>query len=198
MAVKTYKIACLPGDGTGPEVINEGVKVLKAAAKKFGFAMKFDTYDWGGTRYVEQGTIMPDDAVETLKKYNAIYLGAIGRPDVAPGILEKGILLKLRFDLDQYINLRPVKLLKGAQCQRNQQRRGGYLCTLISKTEISETRIRLSLENKPATYIKAKVALTQSQLSVRYFGLNLICKEKMPGFVLEYVLGKGCINGRVF
>ena len=89
-------------------------------------------------------------------------------------------------------------VLKGAQCQRNQQRRGGYLCALISKTEISETRIRLSLENKPATYIKAKVALTQSQLSVRYFVLNLICKEKMPGFVLEYVLGKGCINGRVF
>ena len=101
MAVKTYKIACLPGDGTGPEVINEGVKVLKAAARKFGFAMKFDTYDWGGTRYVEQGSIMPDNATEILKKCSAIYLGAIGRPDIAPGILEKGILLKLRFDLDQ-------------------------------------------------------------------------------------------------
>ena len=112
---KTYKIACLPGDGTGPEVIAEGVKVLKAAAKKFGFSMKFDSYDWGGTRYVEQGTIMPDDATEILKKYNAIYLGAIGRPDVAPGILEKGILLKLRFDLDQYINLRPVKLYPGVE-----------------------------------------------------------------------------------
>ena len=112
---KTYKIACLPGDGTGPEVIAEGVKVLKAAAKKFGFSMKFDTFDWGGTRYVEQGSIMPDDATEILKKYNAIYLGAIGRPDVAPGILEKGILLKLRFDLDQYINLRPVKLYPGVE-----------------------------------------------------------------------------------
>ena len=115
MAVKTYKIACLPGDGTGPEVINEGVKVLKAAARKFGFAMKFDTYDWGGTRYVEQGSIMPDNATEILKKYSAIYLGAIGRPDIAPGILEKGILLKLRFDLDQYINLRPVKLYPGVE-----------------------------------------------------------------------------------
>ena len=116
MAGKNYKIAALPGDGTGPEVIAQGIKVIEAAAKKFGFKIKFDTYDWGGTRYVNEGTIMPDDAEKILRKYNAIYLGAIGRPDVAPGILEKGILLKLRFDLDQYINLRPVKLFPGVEC----------------------------------------------------------------------------------
>lgn len=116
MAGKNYRIAALPGDGTGPEVIAQGIKVIEAAAKKFGFKIKFDSYDWGGTRYVNEGTIMPDDAVEILKKYNAVYLGAIGRPDVPPGILEKGILLKLRFDLDQYINLRPVKLFPGVEC----------------------------------------------------------------------------------
>ncbi len=115
MAAISYKIATLPGDGTGPEVINEGVKVIKATAQKFGFSIDFDTYDWGGTRYIEQGSIMPDNAAEILKTYDAIYLGAIGRPDIAPGILEKGILLKLRFDLDQYINLRPVKLYPGVE-----------------------------------------------------------------------------------
>ena len=112
---RNHTIAVLPGDGTGPEVIAEGIKVINAAAKKFGFGMKYDTYDWGGTRYLKEGVLLPDDAVETMKKYDAIYLGAIGCPDVPPGILEKGILLKLRFELDQYINLRPVKLFPGVE-----------------------------------------------------------------------------------
>ncbi len=115
MAGKTYKIAVLPGDGTGPEVVAEGMKVLKAAAKKFGFAIKSDSFDWGGERFLATGNVLPDDAVETLKKYQAVFLGAIGHPKVKPGILEKGILLKLRFELDQYINLRPVKLYPGVE-----------------------------------------------------------------------------------
>ncbi len=115
MANKTYKIAVLPGDGTGPEVIAEGVKVLKAAAKKFNFDLEFDTYDWGGERYLRTGNVLPDDACDILRNYHAIYLGAIGHPQVKPGILEKGILLKLRFGLDQYINLRPIKLFPGVE-----------------------------------------------------------------------------------
>ena len=115
MMSKNYSIAVLPGDGTGPEVIAEGMKVIQSAAQKFNFGIEFTSYDWGGTRYLREGSIMPDDAVEILKKYDAIYLGAIGRPDVPPGILEKGILLKLRFELDQYINLRPVKLYPGVE-----------------------------------------------------------------------------------
>lgn len=112
---KSYKIAVLPGDGTGPEVVNEGLKVLDAAAKKFGFSTTRKIFDWGGERYLKTNSVLPDDAVETLKKYDAVFLGAIGHPDVKPGILEKGILLKLRFDLDQYINLRPVKLFPGVE-----------------------------------------------------------------------------------
>ncbi len=112
---KNYKIAVLPGDGTGPEVVAEGLKVLNAAAEKFGFGIETDTYDWGGERYLETGNVLPDDACETLKKYDAVFLGAIGHPKVKPGVLEKGILLKLRFDLDQYINLRPVKLFPGVE-----------------------------------------------------------------------------------
>lgn len=107
---KTYKIAVLPGDGTGPEVAAEGIKVLKASAQKFGFKLDLTNYDFGGERYKRTGETLPNSAIEELKQYDAIFLGAIGHPDVKPGILEKGILLKLRFALDQYINLRPVKL----------------------------------------------------------------------------------------
>ncbi|MCK4948451.1 MAG: 3-isopropylmalate dehydrogenase [Candidatus Aureabacteria bacterium] len=110
---KSYKIAVIPGDGTGPEVIREGLKVLKSASSKFGFGVDFTEFDFGGERYKKTGETLPESAVEDLKKFDAIYLGAIGHPDVKPGILEKGILLSLRFALDQYINLRPVKLYPG-------------------------------------------------------------------------------------
>src|SRR5512136_1892110 len=105
-----HKIAVIPGDGTGPEVTAEAVKVLKAAAAKFDFKVELTEFDFGGERYKRTGETLPDRAIEELRKFNAILLGAIGHPDVAPGILEKGILLKARFALDQYINLRPVKL----------------------------------------------------------------------------------------
>lgn len=109
----TYKIAILPGDGTGPEVVAEGLKVLDAAAGTFGFKLDTTTFDFGGDRYLATGEVLPESAVSDLSRFDAIYLGAIGHPDVKPGILEKGILLKLRFELDQYINLRPVKLYPG-------------------------------------------------------------------------------------
>jgi 3-isopropylmalate dehydrogenase len=110
---KSYNIAVLPGDGTGPEVVKEGKKVLIAAASKFGFKLNFEEFDYGGDRYLRTNEILPDSASEQLKQFDSILLGAIGHPDVKPGILEKGILLRLRFELDQYINLRPVKLYPG-------------------------------------------------------------------------------------
>ncbi len=113
---KAYNIAVIPGDGTGPEVIAEGIKVLNAAEEKFGFKLNLTYYDFGGDRYLKTGEVLPENAVSELKKHNAIYLGAIGHPDVKPGVLEKGILLRLRFELDQYINLRPVKLYPGVDC----------------------------------------------------------------------------------
>jgi len=112
---KSYKIAVIPGDGTGPEVIAEAVKVLKAAADKDRFKVDLTTFDFGAQRYKKTGETLPDSAIEELRKFDAILLGAIGHPDVSPGILEKGILLKLRFELDQYINLRPVKLYPGVE-----------------------------------------------------------------------------------
>jgi 3-isopropylmalate dehydrogenase len=112
---KTYHIAVIPGDGTGPEVTAEAVKVLKTAANKFQFKADLTTFDFGGERYKRTGETLPDSAVEELRKFDAILLGAIGHPEVPPGILEKGILLKARFELDQYINLRPVKLYPGVE-----------------------------------------------------------------------------------
>ena len=114
--MKNYKIAVIPGDGTGPEVVDEGLKVLGAVSEKCGFKYETNSYDFGGDRYLKTNEILPDSAVEELRTYDGIFLGAIGHPDVKPGILEKGILLRLRFDLDQYINLRPVKLYDERFC----------------------------------------------------------------------------------
>ena len=112
---KTYKIAVVPGDGTGPEVVREGCKVLNAAAARFGFGLEMTDFDLGGERYLRTGEILPAGALADLKSFDAIFLGAIGHPGVKPGILEKGILLQMRFELDQYINLRPVRLYPGVE-----------------------------------------------------------------------------------
>jgi len=111
-----YKIAVIPGDGTGPEVVNEGLKVIKAAGEKFNFKYETKDFDFSGQRYLKTNKLVDDKDVEELKKYNAIYLGAVGDPQVKPGIIETGVLLRLRFALDQYINLRPVKLYNSDYC----------------------------------------------------------------------------------
>ena len=110
---KMHTITVIPGDGTGPEVIAEGIKVLNAVSQIENFKIEFVSYDFGGERYLRTGEVLPSSALEEFRKMDAIYLGAIGHPKVKPGILEKGILLTTRFELDQYINLRPVKLYPG-------------------------------------------------------------------------------------
>ncbi len=111
----TLKVAVIGGDGTGPEVAAEGAKVLKAVAKLEKIAVELKDFDYGGDRYLKTGEILPDGAAEELSRFDAILLGAIGHPQVAPGILERGLLLNLRFLFDQYINLRPVKLYPGVE-----------------------------------------------------------------------------------
>jgi 3-isopropylmalate dehydrogenase len=113
---KTYNIAVIKGDGTGPEVMAEGIKVIKTAADKFGFKLNLTNHDIGAARYLRTGEVLPDSVMADFKKSDAIYLSAVGDPKVKPGVLEKGLLLKIRFDLDQYINLRPVKLYPGVEC----------------------------------------------------------------------------------
>jgi 3-isopropylmalate dehydrogenase len=114
--MKSYNIAVIGGDGTGPEVVREAIKVLDAASKRFALKLNYTNYDFGGDRYLRTNEVLPDSAVDELRKYPAILLGAIGHPDVKPGILEKGILLRLRFELEQYVNLRPVKLYDERFC----------------------------------------------------------------------------------
>lgn len=111
-----YKIAVIPGDGTGPEVINQGLKVLKAASEKFNFKYETKEFDFSGQRYLKTGKLVEESDIQELKKFEVIYLGAVGDPKVKPGIIETGVLLKLRFALDQYINLRPVKLYSADFC----------------------------------------------------------------------------------
>src|SRR5687768_8811208 len=114
--MKSYNIAVIGGDGTGPEVTREAIKVLDAASKRFSLKLNYTNYDLGGERYLRTNEALPDSVVGELRRFPAILLGAIGHPDVKPGILEKGILLRLRFELEQYINLRPVKLYDERFC----------------------------------------------------------------------------------
>ncbi len=115
--MKHYRIAVIPGDGIGPEVIAEGVKVLNAAARLDGsFTFDFTFFPWGCEYYLEHGEMMPTDGIDTLSKFDAIYLGAVGYPGVPDHISLWDLLLKIRHAFDQYVNLRPVKLLRGAEC----------------------------------------------------------------------------------
>ncbi len=109
------KVAVIGGDGTGPEVTAEGVKVLQAVAKLEGIRYELKDFDLGGDRYLKTGEVLPPAVLDELRSFRAILLGAVGHPDVPPGIMEKGLLLELRFRFDQYINLRPVKLFPGVE-----------------------------------------------------------------------------------
>ncbi len=108
-----YKVPVIPGDGIGPEIVAEGQKVLEAAAEKHGFELEWITYPLGADHYLDTGELVGEDTLKELSAYKAIYLGSIGDPRLKPGVLEKGILLAMRFYFDQYVNLRPVKLLEG-------------------------------------------------------------------------------------
>lgn len=120
--MNSYPVAVIGGDGTGPEVTREAVKVLNAAAARFGFKLQYTEYDFGGERYLRTGETLPDSALQELRRFPVILLGAIGHPHVKPGILEKGILLRTRFELEQYINLRPVKLYDERFCPLKDKR----------------------------------------------------------------------------
>ncbi len=109
----TYQLAIVGGDGVGPEVVGESLRVLEAAADRFKFRYETRDYDLSGSHYLATGEVLPDSVQEELSGCDAILLGAVGTPEVPPGVLERGLLLKLRFDFDLYVNLRPVKLYPG-------------------------------------------------------------------------------------
>jgi 3-isopropylmalate dehydrogenase len=111
--MRSYDLAVIEGDGVGREVVPQALKAIRAAADRFGFAVATTEYDLGGERYLATGDVLPEDAHAALRGHDAILLGAVGMPGVPPGVLERGLLLALRFSFDQYVNLRPVKLLAG-------------------------------------------------------------------------------------
>lgn len=111
--MKTYQLAIVGGDGIGPEVTNESLKVLDAVEQTYGFSSERTDYDLGGRSWKRTGEVLPASVQDELAQMDAILLGAVGTPEIPPGVLERGLLLKLRFDFDQYVNLRPVKLAPG-------------------------------------------------------------------------------------
>ena len=134
-----HKIAVIPGDGIGPEVIAEGIKVLKQVAELDGtFRFEFTMFPWGCQYYLKTGRMMPEDGMETLKQFDAIFLGAVGYPGVPDHISLWDLLLTIRKGFDQYVNVRPVRLLKGAPCPLKDVDRGDINMTFIRENSEGE------------------------------------------------------------
>ena len=114
--MNTLNIALIPGDGIGMEVMPEGVRALEAAGSKHGLEFKWQEFDWSCERYLETGAMMPEDGIDQLRAFDAIYLGAVGFPTVADHVSLWGLLIPIRREFDQYINLRPVRLFEGVPC----------------------------------------------------------------------------------
>lgn len=112
-AVRTYDLGVIAGDGVGLEVMPEAIKVLRVVGERFGFALRITDYDLGGRRYLATGHVLDDADLEALRRHDALLVGAVGMPEVPPGVLERGLLLRIRFGFDQYVNLRPARLLPG-------------------------------------------------------------------------------------
>lgn len=139
--MEVYKIAVIPGDGVGPEVLKEGMKVLKHVAGLSGeFRFEDTWFPWGCEYYLKNGRMMPEDGIEILRRFDAIYLGAVGYPGVPDHISLWELLLTIRKNFDQYVNLRPVKLLKGAPCPLKD----------VPREEINMTFIRENSEGEYA------------------------------------------------
>jgi len=112
---KSYKVAVIPGDGIGREVVPEGLRVLETASRKFGFSLQFDHFDWSCEKYTKTGRMMPEDGLNQLRPYDGIYLGAVGFPGVPDHVSLWGLLIPIRRGFQQYVNLRPVRLLRGLE-----------------------------------------------------------------------------------
>jgi 3-isopropylmalate dehydrogenase len=184
-----YKVPVIPGDGIGPEIVAEGCKVLEAVADKHGFSIDWIEYPLGAEHYLKTGELVSEETLKELSRYRAIYLGAIGDPRVKPGILEKGVLLTMRFYLDQYVNLRPVKLLEG-------------VWTPIKDKGPKEIDFVVVRENTEDFYIgigsRAKKGRSHADFEVRRsiynikFGLDVDSDSEEIGYQIGEVSKEGC------
>jgi 3-isopropylmalate dehydrogenase len=184
-----YKVPVIPGDGIGPEIIAEGKKVLEAAGEKHGFSIDWIEFPLGAENYLETGELVSEETLKELGKYKAIYLGAIGDPRIKPGILEKGILLTMRFYFDQYVNLRPVKLLEG-------------VWTPLKNKGPKDIDFVVVRENTEDFYIgigsRAKAGKSHADFEVKRslynikFGLDIDSDSEEIGYQIGEVSKEGC------
>ena len=129
--MKTYRVAVVPGDGIGKEVVPQGIRVLEVAAKRFGFAFDWRHFDWSCERYVKTGRMMPEDGIAQLKPFDAIFLGAVGHPNVPDHLSLWGLLIPIRRSFLQYINLRPVRLFEGIESPLKNWKPGEINFTIV-------------------------------------------------------------------
>ncbi len=200
-----YKIAVIPGDGIGPEVIQEGIKVLEAAGDAAGVKFDWIYYPHGADHYLKTGEVLSLDSLKAMEKQDAIYLGAVGDPRVKPGILEQGLLLKLRFYFDQYINLRPIKLYPGVSCPlKNKGPEDVNFYVVRENTEdfyvgigdrLSSKKHSSVLEIKRELYkVKFDIDVTQDKNAELAYQLGIISKagsRRIIKFAFELAKKKG-------
>jgi len=184
-----YRVPVIPGDGIGPEIVAQGQKVLEAAADKYGFSIEWIPFDLGAEHYLKTGELVSEETLKELSQYRAIYLGAIGDPRVKPGVLEKGVLLTMRFYFDQYVNLRPVKLLEG-------------VWTPLKDKGPKDIDFVVVRENTEDFYIgigsRAKSGQSRAEFEVKRslynikFGLDVESDSEEIGFQIGEVSKEGC------
>ena len=162
--METYKIAVVAGDGVGPEVIAEGMKVLNKVAELDGsFRFEFTEFPWGCEYYLKTGKMMDDDGIETLSKFDAIYLGAVGMPGVPDHVSLWDLLLRIRHDFDEYVNVRPVKLLDGAPCPLAGCKKGDI--DMIVITHFHMDHIGGMVQDGKAVFTNAEVYVPEKEFS---------------------------------
>ncbi|MXZ69311.1 MAG: 3-isopropylmalate dehydrogenase [Acidimicrobiia bacterium] len=180
MSERRYRLAVIAGDGIGPEVVVQALKVMEAAGERYGFSVATEAYDLGGNRYLATGEVLPDSVEQELSGFDAILIGAVGTPDVPPGILERGLLLRLRFNFDLYVNIRPVKLLPG-------------VATPIAGLTPDRCDILVVRENTEGPYVGAGGVLregTPAEVAVEESLNTRFGVERIVRFAFEQAMGR--------
>jgi tartrate dehydrogenase/decarboxylase/D-malate dehydrogenase len=178
---RSYKIAAIPGDGIGREVVPAGIEVLEAAARRHGFSIAFQSFDWSCERYARAGAMMPEDGLEQLKRFDSIYLGAVGYPGVPDHISLWGLLIPIRRGFRQYINLRPVRLLSGVESPLKNRKPGDidfYVVRENNEGEYSEIGGRLYRGTEMEMALQQSIFTKQGCDRVMRYAFELAMKRK--------------------
>ncbi|MCK5660069.1 MAG: 3-isopropylmalate dehydrogenase, partial [Methanosarcinales archaeon] len=183
-----YKVPTLPGDGIGPEIIAEGRKVIDAAGERFGFDVDWIEYPQGADHYLETGELISEETLKELSGYKAIYLGSIGDDRIEPGILEKGILLNARFYFDQYVNLRPIKLLEGVWCPLKNKTPADIDFTVV-RENTEDFYIGIGGRFKAGT-TRQELEVARSMYNVK-FGLDIESDSEEIGYQIGLISKEG-------